>query len=364
MKKKTVLVIADTFFPRKGGTEIIFLEVLKRLRRKMKIKVITSFYGISKDEKIPGIEVKRLRVKNRLFFALLSLFQGIKEVKNSGIVQTCVWIPAFPAFVLAKIFRKPCVLLVNAFFGKKWFLLRKFPVSLVYYLVEKILFSLPFDHFIALSYAQKKALVKLGIPESKISVAYPGINANLFKPQKIRRKDLLGVEEKTFIFCFFGRYDKQKGIDILLESAKIFFSKKKDAKLLIITEKEKILPEIRKLGLERKVILKDLMPQDELVKYLNASDVIVIPSKAEPFGIVAAESLALNKIVITTGVDGLKEIVGNFGIIARNSRKIAEGLEKCYELKKRQRVKVTARKEIIKRFSWDKMARVFEKVLY
>jgi len=361
-EKQKILVISDTFYPRRGGTEIIFLEVLKRLRRKFEIHVLASFYGIEREENPQGMKIKRIKVRNRVLFTFLSLFKAVKHARQASIIQTCACFSAFSAFFLAKLFRKPCVLLVNGYFGKKWLKLRKFPLSLIYLFFESILFSLPFAHFIVLSNAQKQKLVKFGIPESRITVAHPGINAKLFRAVKVSRKNLLGVSKKTFVFCFFGRYDKQKGIELLLSAAKMFFKRKRNAKLLLITEKDRVLPQIKKLKLEKFVILKDLMPQKELVRYLSASDVIVIPSVAEPFGMVAAESLALNKVVITTGVDGLGEIVRNHGIIAKTPEEIASALEKCCELKENGRLKVNARSYVVKKFSWNKMAEKFERV--
>ncbi len=64
------------------------------------------------------------------------------------------------------------------------------------------------------------------------------------------------------------------------------------------------------LGLKR-VFLEGPLPFDALIPTLANSDLVVLPSLREPFGLAAAEAMAVNTPTLLSNVDGLKEIVGD-----------------------------------------------------
>lgn len=54
--------------------------------------------------------------------------------------------------------------------------------------------------------------------------------------------------------------------------------------------------------------LRDV-PPEEMPALMAAHDVVLVPSRAEPFGVAAAEAIASGRWVIATHVDGLAEVV-------------------------------------------------------
>jgi len=118
-----------------------------------------------------------------------------------------------------------------------------------------------------------------------------------------------------YIIVLPGRLHKSKGHKYLIEAInilkhnyhiypKIFFagegSLKNDIKNHII-----------ELRLENQFILTGNLNQIELFKILKASDLIIIPSLFEAFGIAAIEAMYLETPLIVTEIDGLKEITTN-----------------------------------------------------
>ena len=75
--------------------------------------------------------------------------------------------------------------------------------------------------------------------------------------------------------------------------------------------------------MEDQFILTGNLEQRELFNILKASDLIVIPSLFEAFGIAAIEAMYLEKPIIVTNIDGLKEIttdkVDAIQVAAKNS---------------------------------------------
>jgi glycosyltransferase involved in cell wall biosynthesis len=63
-------------------------------------------------------------------------------------------------------------------------------------------------------------------------------------------------------------------------------------------------------GLKR-VFFEGPLPFDTLISALAHSDLVVLPSLREPFGLAAAEAMAVNTPTLLSNVDGLKEIVGD-----------------------------------------------------
>jgi phosphatidylinositol alpha-mannosyltransferase len=359
-----ILLITDVFVPRRGGTEIIFYEIFKRLiNRGHSVTVITPrIKGTKELEVIDGFKVNRIYPSNRLIFVFKALKKSLELAKNSDIIQTAVWFGGYLS-VVTKIFsRRPCVLMVNAFFNYKWFNIRNPVLALLFASAEKLLFSLPFDKFICLSKSQEKLLISNSIDKDKIDVIYPGINFDLFKPKDSKK---LKPKNKLFRYCFYGRYDPQKGIEILLKSAKIFSQKYPESRLiLIVSGRHNLRHLIDKLNLKDNVILLEGRSQKELVDIINDVDVVVVPSKVEPFGMVAAEASALMKPVIVSNIDGLKEIVvdGETGFLVDTPKEMVEKLILLYknrELKNKIGVKG---REYVKKFNWDNAAKKYEKI--
>jgi len=67
---------------------------------------------------------------------------------------------------------------------------------------------------IAHTHTTKRFLLKLGLPEEKVRVIYPGIDVKIFMPKKCRKL------EKDITFLFVGRLDAEKGIKELIKAWK------------------------------------------------------------------------------------------------------------------------------------------------
>ena len=75
-------------------------------------------------------------------------------------------------------------------------------------------------------------------------------------------------------------------------------------------EKDYIQKLLLKGGIEDNATLLDVLPHVELLELMQSSDLVVIPSLREPFGIVAVESMGLGVPTLVSNVDGLVEVVG------------------------------------------------------
>lgn len=153
-----------------------------------------------------------------------------------------------------------------------------------------------------------------GIPKEKISVFSMGVNREVFKPaNKIEIRRELHLPEERFIFLFVGNVIKQKGIEELLQAFQMVKKKVNRPVELVLVGSRRDTDFINSLEhfIDDDVKFVDPVQQQELVKYFQASDVFVLPSHLEGFGLVALEALATGTPVIASHVGGLVSLLGN-----------------------------------------------------
>jgi glycosyltransferase involved in cell wall biosynthesis len=63
------------------------------------------------------------------------------------------------------------------------------------------------------------------------------------------------------------------------------------------------------LGLVDRICFAGTIPHADIATWMTKSDLLVIPSRSEGFGIVALEAMASGIPVVATNVGGLKEII-------------------------------------------------------
>ena len=176
------------------------------------------------------------------------------------------------------------------------------------------------DRIITVSYAMKDELVSYGYPEQKIRVVHNGVDEKKYDPARFSAEEIgefrtrIGVGNAPMIF-FIGRLTWVKGADTLVRAMARIVQEVPSAKLVIlgVGDMEEMLRHmVRNLHLEGNVILHFRMaPEEERILYYAAADVVVLPSKYEPFGIVCTEAMSMGKPVVVgaRGTSGFREQV-------------------------------------------------------
>ncbi|GMV78380.1 MAG: N-acetyl-alpha-D-glucosaminyl L-malate synthase BshA [Chitinophagaceae bacterium] len=162
------------------------------------------------------------------------------------------------------------------------------------------------------------------------------------KPIDAFKKVIAPNNEKVFVHA--SNFRKVKRVD---DVVKIFAEvrKKIPAKLLMVgdgPERPPIEEEVRTLNLENDV--RFVGKQDQMEEILAVSDVFLLPSEYESFGLAALEAMAAKTIVISTNAGGLPEInihnqtgflanVGDVTTMANDAIKILQDDKKLKQMK-------------------------------
>ncbi len=158
-----------------------------------------------------------------------------------------------------------------------------------------------------------------GADPSRLCVSPPGIDLDLFRPgdSKQARREL-GLADSGPIVLFVGRIQPLKGLDVAVEAMGLIRDRLPGARMMVVggpsgpageAERRMILDQVRRLGMENEVTWWGVQPHRRLPVFYRAADVLVVPSRSESFGLVAAEAQASGIPVVAAGVGGLRYVV-------------------------------------------------------
>jgi len=249
-----------------------------------------------------------------LLYTVYVLFEVIK-IKgkfNFDIIHSHFAFPdGFSSVILGRIFKKPVVVTVhgsdiNLYTEKKNHL-----KPMVIYALKNA------SHIVVVSTALKDKIIKLGINTSKISVIPNGYDPELFKPidkYEARRSLELPTEKK--ILLFVGNIYPVKGVSYLIEAMKIISERSNDIMLILVGEgylKPQLQSTVKEYGLSNKVIFAGSQPHERIPLWMNACDLLVLPSLSEGFGAVLIEAAACGKPIVASDIGGIPEASNKFG---------------------------------------------------
>lgn len=176
------------------------------------------------------------------------------------------------------------------------------------------------------------------------------------------------AEKDEFIITHISNMRKVKRIDDVIH---IFYNIQKQlpAKLMMVgegPERENAERKFKELGIEERVAF--LGNSDEIDKILCFSDLFLLPSEKESFGLVALEAMASGVPVISSNVGGLREVIVHnqsgflceLGDVEAMSKAALELLNNVENL---NRFKTNA-KQIAAKFDTEKIVPRYEKLYF
>ncbi|MEW6606230.1 MAG: glycosyltransferase family 4 protein [bacterium] len=155
------------------------------------------------------------------------------------------------------------------------------------------------------------------LTQDKIPVIYYGLDLTKYDPGRyngMQIKQEFNIDNKTKVVGIVGRLDPGKGQEYFLQSAKLILNSYPEIILLIVGEdigaegyKNYLINLAQELGISEKVIFTG--QRDDIPEVMAALDVFVFTSKAEAFGLVLIEAMAMCKPIVGFRTGAIEEIV-------------------------------------------------------
>ena len=208
----------------------------------------------------------------------------------------------------------------------------------------------------------------------KLHVIYPGINTDVFTARKSSYDKKLNLHKNAVLTI--SRMVPAKGLDRAIEALALI-KNKVDFHLYMggetginmsneeIETEAKIRALIKKHKMEKMVTMIGHVSHDKLLPaYYRNSDVFLLASRYEPFGLTTLEAMACGVTPIISSVAGSKEIVvdglNGFVVDTHDRKNLARLIQKVLtDQKMRKKIEENAAFTIKEHYSWDKIVEKF-----
>ena len=222
------------------------------------------------------------------------------------------------------------------------------------------------DRFIAVSKSMRTELNRtFGIDYNKITVIPNGVDSAVFKHQNaddIRSKYQLN---NRFVVLFVGRDDPQKGAKRLVDAVKGLAKQIPEIMVVMVGQKD--------IYSDKHILCLPRVSRSELVKLYSLSDVFILPSIYEPFGIVLLEAMACETACIGIRTGGIPDIIDHNGtgllVEPENAGGLSDAISDLYhDPEKRCRMAKNGRDRVVSHFDWNSISAktigVYKQVLH
>lgn len=164
------------------------------------------------------------------------------------------------------------------------------------------------DKIIAVSHYTKNVLVShYEVNPEKIEVVYHGVPPGFDHPETT--DNLPGFREKVITFC--GRITRQKGPSHFIHAASKLAERSDQIRFIMAGDgdlRDEMIELTAGLGISKRFHFPGFLNKEELKRLWKISDVLVMPSVSEPFGLTGIEAMSADLPVIVSRQSGLPEL--------------------------------------------------------
>jgi glycosyltransferase involved in cell wall biosynthesis len=225
------------------------------------------------------------------------------------------------------------------------------------------------DCFIAVSRAIKEDLIRMGVPEAKITVIYNGLDQARLSASSPNPdiKEQLQIDPGKRVLAVVGRLHSVKGQSYFLEAAQLLLPRFPDLLFLLIGEgpdRPAIEQKIKDLKLEQNVFMTGFYPR--MNDLYPAIDILCMPSLMEGLPFVLLEAMSFGIPVIASRVGGIPEIVrdkiNGLLVSSRDSAELARAMSELLSDRELAARLAANGRETVQEFTLTNMARKTEAV--
>ncbi len=169
------------------------------------------------------------------------------------------------------------------------------------------------DVILSVSEALKDKIIQLGIPAAKVFRLYNAVDSGFsVQDQKMSRQKLNLLPDKKYIL-FIGNLIPIKGISNLIDAFEKYILKEfSEVDLVIIGAgplRSELEKKIEKINSGNRIRLLGVRPHSEIPAWMNACDLLCLPSYNEGFPVTLIEARACGLPFVASRVGGIPELV-------------------------------------------------------
>ena len=311
-----------------GGGEIVFYQWAKELQRRgHEVYVITQrLEGQRVYENHQGIHIHRVgkvgsfngnivSISSHVSYFILSVLEGLRLLRKFkfDIIHSNTYTPVLCAQFCAKLMKIPHIATVHDVyltskkdFWKEWALQKDVPNITKWLgpILEKKISSSDVCAFHTVSKESFSDLKKMNVKKKIFlinnAIETSGYNHHISKPTKQA--------------IYVGRLVFYKNIEILIEAFKKVLQKIPNARLVIVGDgplRSKLEDKAKEAKISNQIIFKGYVSENEKIKLIQQSDVLLNPSFIEGFGLTVLEGFACEKPVIVSDVPPLPDLISD-----------------------------------------------------
>jgi glycosyltransferase involved in cell wall biosynthesis len=340
-RSPSVCILLESYLPVMGGMERGARVLAEELTAKgCRVTLLTrrlSEASAAREHSEVGEIVRTGPMGSRSRLRWLHMFSCVPELIRLRHQYDVLWVAGFrvlglPAVLVARLLGKRCILRAESC-GEMdgTFFLNALPTQGIKGRLARLLLKL----FVAIRNSQLRratALVAISseirnemlacrVADDRINVIHQSVDTQRFVPvesdeRKLLLRRQLALPESACIFVFTGRLVAYKGLPTLLEAWQELPERTRaQCHLLLVGEgghdmfncEQALRKTVTQAGLAGSVTFTGAV--DNVVDYLQASDVFVFPTENEAFGISIIEAMAVGLSTVSTLVGGVSDIV-------------------------------------------------------
>jgi len=305
--------VCPKFYPHIGGVETHVYELSRRLSKRHELEVLTTDPSgkLRGFEEIDGFTVRRFKSQapSDSYFFSLGLYRFLKYHSSDYDVVHAHNYHAFPSLFSALTKGKNRLVFTPHYHGKGHSTMRN-ALHKPYKPLGRTIFKRS-DAILCVSRFERN-LVLRDFRVGRVYVIPNGINVDEFKHGKTFKKS-----KGERVVLYVGRLEKYKGVDHIV---KALSKLPKNFKLEIVGKggyKRKIVELAHKLNVIDRICFYQDLSKSKLVERYATSDVLVLLSRHEAYGLVVAEALACKTPCVVANTSALSEWIDNknvFGV--------------------------------------------------
>ncbi|MDO8769240.1 MAG: glycosyltransferase [Burkholderiaceae bacterium] len=170
------------------------------------------------------------------------------------------------------------------------------------------------DGLLTVSEAMRQTAIReFHAPPDRVHTIVNGFNTSVFYPQEqapLRQQLGIGAHEQVIVYV--GRFVEAKGMRELISAFSKLARDNPRARLALVGDgvmKTELQALIQQSGFTDRVYFPGGLPPDQVAQWINASDVLTLPSWSEGYPNVVVEGAACGRPVVATDVGGTREII-------------------------------------------------------